>query len=410
MMYSSLSCFENFLGKRDMKFLDKNTLKKHAISCENLSKDFYLIDDNLNWRVVFRDTKNTLTSFSALSNVTLVVPKGQFIGILGRNGAGKSTLLRVLGGVYPQTQGVVCVNGDIASLFEMGGFGNNRLTGYAYADRYLEIYGLKKKERQRLIENIQEFSELSESFSKPMYTYSSGMSARLFFATATELQHEIYLVDELLSVGDEQFQAKCWKRLRERFSHGASGILVTHDWAAVLKLCSYAYLLDKGRIISGDTAEKMVQTYLNLPVPTKEYVEIITKPGGYVFDSGRDATIQFELNLKKDVSLAVSYSIELFRVGQGWELILLHENFIPISCQLGKNTVNLKIKQLPLVAGTYYLNIFVKSLDESIDSLQLDSRSWTYGNGVMLQVIGEETQAIAVLPWKKRRVIKHATT
>ena len=122
-----------------MKFTNKAVLKNNAISCKNLSKDFYLIDEYLNWRIVFRDTKNTLTSFSALRDVTLEVPKGQFVGILGRNGAGKSTLLRVLGGVYPPTQGVVCVYGDIASLFGFAVMGYNlRRSGLFFC--YLFIF------------------------------------------------------------------------------------------------------------------------------------------------------------------------------------------------------------------------------------------------------------------------------
>jgi lipopolysaccharide transport system ATP-binding protein len=374
---------------------------KPAIACSGLSKDFYLIDENLNWRLVFRDSKRALTPFSALHDVSLLVPKGKFVGILGRNGAGKSTLLRVLGGVYPPTTGVVRVNGDVSSLFEMGGFGNNRLTGHAYADRYLEIYGLGRKARQPYIHNIQMFSELGESFNKPMYTYSSGMAARLFFATATELQHEIYLVDELLSVGDEHFQAKCWKRLRERFSCGASGILVTHDWSAVLKLCTHAYVLEKGRVVSSGRAENMVQAYLNLPKPTQEYVEIITPPDGYTCKSGDNCTIRFDLFLKKEVDLAISYSVELFRAGHGWELVLLNEDFIPVDCRLGINPMTLKINQLPLVSGTYYLNVFLKPLDSMVENLQLDCRSWTHGNGITLTILGQSTAATVVLPWKK---------
>jgi lipopolysaccharide transport system ATP-binding protein len=383
--------------------------QENAIFCKSLSKDFYLLDESLNWRIVFRDNKKEFASFTALNDVSLEVPKGQFVGILGRNGAGKSTLLRVLGAVYPATKGIIQVNGEISSLFEMGGMGNIRLTGYAYADRYLEICQIDKKERRRLIKNIQAFSELGKSFNKPLYTYSSGMAARLFFATATELQHEIYLVDELLSVGDEQFQAKCWKRLRERFSEGASGILVTHDWSAILKLCTRAYLLEKGHIVASDSAEKMVQKYLSLPIPTQEYVEIITKEVGYVCDSEADAEIPFVLFLKKEVSLSVSYSVELFRAGYGWELILLNEKFIPIDCSLGENHLAIKIKQLPLTAGTYYLNIFLKPLD-GIDNLRLDVRSWTYGNGIVLKVRGQSTQAMVALPWKKKvEVVTHAT-
>ncbi|MCP0914355.1 MULTISPECIES: ABC transporter ATP-binding protein [Legionella] len=377
-----------------------DTAQDYALYCKKLSKDFYIIDDNLNWRIVFCDPHKNLQAFHALADIDLLVPKGKFVGILGRNGAGKSTLLRILGGVYPPTTGIVKANGAISGLFEMGGMGNNRLTGRAYADRYLEIFGIGKSERQKLITNIQEFSELGEDFNKPVYTYSSGMSARLFFATATELQHEIYLVDELLSVGDEHFQAKCWKRLRERFSNGASGILVTHDWAAVLKLCEQSYILAKGQIVAHGSSENMVQQYLQLPVPTREYAEIIPQDS-YLFASGRDCEIAFDILVKKPVSLAVSYSVDLFRAGYGWELILLNEDFVKIHPKPGMNSCRIKIKKLPLIAGDYYLNLFLKSLDATVDNLKIDTRSWTYGNGIKLQVTGakDDAHAMTRLPW-----------
>lgn len=370
-----------------------------AIICEQLSKEFYIVDDNLNWRVVFRDVKNQLDSFKALSEVDFIVPKGTFVGILGRNGAGKSTLLRVLGKVYSPTSGLVQTFGEISGLFEMGGIGNRRLTGSAYADRYLDVLGVSRPQRKILIEGIKAFSELGTDFNRPMYTYSSGMLARLFFATATELQLPIYLVDELLSVGDEHFQVKCWKRLRERFANGASGILVTHDWAAILKLCEVTYILDGGRIVEGGVSEKMVQRYLSLPKPTREYAEIIPQSTGYTLVSGQDCEIVFDVLLKKEVNLSVNYTVDLFRPGCGWDLILLNEIFVPVVCDLGRNPIKIVIKKLPLPAGRYYLNLFLRSLDVEVDSQKLDFRSWTYGDGIPLNVQGEDRVSATVLPW-----------
>ncbi|MDX1837991.1 ABC transporter ATP-binding protein [Legionella taurinensis] len=384
-----------------------NTGQGYAISCENLSKKFYIIDEHLNWRIVFRDKNTPFNSFQALSNVDLQVPKGKFVGILGRNGAGKSTLLRILGGVYAPSSGIIHIKGEASCLFEMGGLGNNRLTGYAYADRFLDIYGTNKSERRKLISNIQDFSELGEDFYRPIYTYSSGMAARLYFATATEVQHQIYLVDELLSVGDEHFQAKCWKRLRERFSNGASGILVTHDWSAVIKLCEYAYILDKGKITAGGRSDTIVQKYLNLPLPTKEFAEIIPAHPIYTAQSGKDCQLSFQVLLKKSVPFSVNYSIERFRGGYGWDIILLNDEYVKIPCREGINSLVIRIKTLPLVAGDYYFNLFLKSLDPTVDSLQLDSRSWTYGNGIPLNVTGETSQASVHLPWGKQIRIKH---
>lgn len=386
-----------------------NTGQGYAISCETLSKEFYIIDENLNWRIVFRDKNTPFSSFQALSDVSLKVPKGKFVGILGRNGAGKSTLLRLLGGVYAPTSGVIHIKGEASCLFEMGGLGNNRLTGYAYADRFLDIYGINKSKRQQLVRNIQDFSELGKDFHKPIYSYSSGMAARLYFATATELQHQIYLVDELLSVGDEHFQAKCWKRLRERFSNGASGILVTHDWSAVIKLCEYAYILDQGRIVTGGRADVIVQKYLDLPLPSREFAEIIPSSTPYIAQSGKDCHLAFDILLKQPVPLAVNYSIERFRGGHGWEIILLNDEYVAMPCRKGINPVSIHIPNLPLAAGDYYFNLFLKSLNPAVDNLKLDSRSWTYGNGIPLQVQGENANASVHLPWHKQvRIRQHA--
>lgn len=376
-----------------------------SLECSNLSKDFYVFDDTLNWRIVFRDTREH-SVFSALKNVNLVIPKGKFVGVLGRNGAGKSTLLRVLGGIYPPTTGVVNVNGQVNGLFEMGGMGSNRLSGYAYAARFLSFFNISKSKRKDLINQIHEFSELGNDFFKPIYTYSSGMSARLYFSTATQLQHDIYLVDELLSVGDEHFQAKCWKRLRERFSAGASGVLVTHDWAAVLKLCEHSYILDKGEFVASGPSEKIVQQYLNLPLPTKDYVEIITKPYQYEFTNGQDCLIQFDILQKQDVRFAVSYSVDLFRPGYGWELILLNEDFVAVDSKIGINHYQIKIKQLPLAAGNYYLNLFVKLLDNDVDQNKMDVRSWTHGNGIKFKVVGSPSDAATLLPWNKKSLVE----
>lgn len=373
--------------------------RKHAILCKNLYKEFYILDDNLNWKIVFRNPKNKFESYEALSDINIAVPKGKFIGILGRNGAGKSTLLRVLGGVYAPTHGIIKTFGEVSGLFEFGGMGNISLTGRAYADRYLELQGIRHQDRIHYLENICDFSELEAYFDQPIYSYSSGMRARLYFATATELQHEIYLVDELLSVGDEHFQAKCWKRLRERFTHGASGLLVTHDWSAVLKLCESAYILDKGHFVNYGSPPDMIRSYLNLPLPTKEFAEIRINLDDCRLVSGSDSVIDVDIYLKKQVRLAISYSVEVFRVGYGWEVVLLPEEFVPIDCQLGSNVVQIAIKKLPLLAGEYYLNIFLRSLDEAVDSLQLDSRSWTYGNGIVMHVHGQNKKSYTNLPW-----------
>jgi lipopolysaccharide transport system ATP-binding protein len=182
-----------------------------AITCQGVSKSFVLVDGGNAWRIALV-LGGKPTRFQALRKVSFDVPKGQFVGVLGRNGAGKSTLLRVIGGVYAADEGRVSISGTMSGLYELGIIGNPQLTGRQYADRVLNVHRFATRERVAMSSDIHDFSELGDRFDDPVQTYSSGMSARLFFATATAGNYEVYLLDEILSVGDQHFQAKCWRR------------------------------------------------------------------------------------------------------------------------------------------------------------------------------------------------------
>ncbi|HCU89409.1 MAG TPA: sugar ABC transporter ATP-binding protein, partial [Gammaproteobacteria bacterium] len=216
------------------------------IGCSRLNKSFELVDAGSTWRFLLPRSWNK--RFSALVDVTIEVPKGQIVGILGRNGAGKSTLLRTIGGIYAPDSGQLAIKGSLAGLYELGASYNQELTGRQYARRLFSLFGIKAERMPVLIDDAQEFSELGVRFDDYIFTYSAGMAARLFFAVATADSYDVYLIDEVLAVGDQHFQAKCWRRLRDRLSGGASGLLVTHDWSAVLRLCRRAYILERGRI------------------------------------------------------------------------------------------------------------------------------------------------------------------
>lgn len=384
--------------------------KEMVISCKNIYKEFIILNQGSFWRIILgKKLKNTET-FMALKNISLEVPKGKFVGILGRNGAGKSTLLRTLGGVYSPDRGSICVNGEMSSLFELGGFGNSQITGDNYAKRFLQIKGVSKKDIPRLIEDIHEFSELGDSFYNKIKTYSSGMGARLYFSVATALFHDIYLVDEILSVGDEHFQSKCWQRLRERFSKGASGILVTHDWSATLKLCENSHILEGGEIIDSGRTDGIVQRYLALPKPTGKVAKFeFNSKQALMATAGEDVAFHFNIHLHEDTPISFNYSVEMLRVGMGWEILLMNKKNIFITKQKGRYILNLKIPKLPIAPGKYFLNLFLNSHDGSHPSLDFDSCSWTYGNGIELQVLGSKTESVAQLDWRvKNEVLSYA--
>jgi len=376
-----------------------------ALSCTGVSKVFPIFDNGSAWRVVFGSpTKGK--NVEALKDVSLTVPKGTIVGILGRNGAGKSTLLRVLAGVYNASSGHVWRRGAVSGLFEIGGMGSRFMTGREYARRALLIQGVRTSCLPALIDDVHEFSELRGEFDASIYTYSTGMAARLYFASATAVQHDIYLIDEVLAVGDEHFRSKCWRRIRDRLSRGASGVLVTHDWSAILKLCEVCHILDRGRIVESGPSERVVRSYLSVAKPEARVARFSPEnPTEYRSRSLQDVEFRFCIDVMEGVSLAFGYSIESFRIGFGWEVLLL-EHFLPVAASIGRNEIRLRIARLPLSGGSYYLNLFLTSqkVKGSLGPVQVyDVRGWTHGNPIALTVEGPVRGSSTVLPvvWKR---------
>lgn len=369
-----------------------------TLECKEVSKSFLLQDKTNLWKVLFGLKQGE--QFSALKGVTIKVPKGQFVGILGRNGAGKSTLLRTIGGVYAPSSGVVVVNGDMSALYELGVTGNEHLTGRGFANRWFDVYSSRFEKRQALIEDVHDFSELAEAFDRPIRTYSSGMKARLFFALATARKSKIYIIDEVLSVGDEYFQNKCWRRIRQRLSGGASGIIATHDWSAILRLCQRCYILDKGRITGDGPSGTVVKQYLGLT--TDDFGEGAAfderLPAAFPGKSLEDFEVEIGVNATEAGQLVFGASVEVFEAGFGWEHVLHAENR-PIGMGPGQLRVRLSIPRLPLKRGEYSLALFLSKRDPATGALvPMDVRSWTYNKGLTLQVDGQETQGAIRLP------------
>ncbi|WP_336236144.1 ABC transporter ATP-binding protein [Achromobacter dolens] len=370
-----------------------------ALRCRGVSKKFSIDDKEASFFRLLIGAPASGREFTALSEVSLDVPTGRIVGILGRNGAGKSTLLRILGGVYQPTSGQISVDGSICGLFEMGGMGNRQLTGREYARRYFAIMGVPRERVQGLLDDIQDFSELGNNFDRRILSYSTGMAARLYFATATALQHDVYLIDELLSVGDEHFQAKCWLRMRNLLLNGASGILVTHDWVSTLRLCEQSHILKDGRIMMSGPSDQAVVKYLDLPTPPADAARFLDNESfEYQAISGQDTTLRFRIKLEKDVPVSFTYSIEMMRIGVGWEVLLLGER-VHVASLRGEYVVDMEIDTFPLPAGNYSLNVSLLQTEsvEDCDSKILDTRGWTTGNGFKLKVNGAESSGAVVL-------------
>ena len=213
---------------------------------------------------LFRDAikgRARIIDYVALKDVSFTVEKGEVIAILGRNGAGKSTLLKVLAGVLPPTQGSSKVNGNIAPMIELGAGFHPEMTGTENVLFYSALMGRNLKSVKERTPAIGEWAGVSDHMGFPLRTFSSGMSARLAFSTATDEQADVLLIDEVLSVGDAEFQTKSKARMEELIRSGAAVVLVSHDMRAVRTLADRAVWLEDGHVKMMGKASDVVDAY-----------------------------------------------------------------------------------------------------------------------------------------------------
>jgi ABC-type polysaccharide/polyol phosphate transport system ATPase subunit len=199
--------------------------------------------------------------FEALRSVSFAVRSGESLGLVGRNGAGKSTLLRVISRVIPPTEGRVVVAGRIAPILELGLGFHGELTGRENVLLQGALLGFTRAAMRRRVEEIAAFAELEDFLDAPVRTYSTGMSARLAFAVATDVDPDILLIDEVLAVGDERFQLKCEARMKSFRDAGKTIVLVSHSPGQVRDTCDRAIWLHRGRIVRDGDATAVTTEY-----------------------------------------------------------------------------------------------------------------------------------------------------
>lgn len=200
----------------------------------------------------------------ALKNVTFDVREGEAVGIIGRNGAGKSTLLKILSRITDPTEGRAEVYGRVGSLLEVGTGFHPELTGRENIFLNGAIIGMQRSEITRKFDDIVAFSEVEQYIDTPVKFYSSGMYVRLAFAVAAHLEPEILIVDEVLAVGDAQFQKKCLGKMGEVANQGRTVLFVTHNMSVAAQLCSRGILLNKGKVISDGPMEQVIDAYMRI--------------------------------------------------------------------------------------------------------------------------------------------------
>lgn len=241
--------------------------KDTVIKITNLVKEYKMFaskKDRLLEAIIPKYQKHS--TFRAMDNFNIEIKKGELVGILGKNGAGKSTLLKMITGVVEPTSGEIIVNGKISSLLELGTAFNPELTGYENIYQHGQIMGLSEAEIKEKEKEIIEFADIGEHLSQPVKTYSSGMFARLAFACAINVEPDILIVDEVLSVGDMAFQLKCFKKFEQFKDAGKTILFVTHNIGDVLKQCNRSIIISNGKKIYDGTVKEGVEKYKKMIV------------------------------------------------------------------------------------------------------------------------------------------------
>lgn len=233
-------------------------MNNEAVIVDRVTKDFTLHhngQDTLKKRFIGLFNKRYRPRphrFRALDNVSLRVGRGEAVGLMGHNGSGKSTLLSLIAGIYPPTVGRIATHGRLIPMIALGVGFHGELTGAENVYLNASLFGFRNNEIRRRFDQILEFSELGEFIHEPVKNYSSGMQARLGFSIAVHMDPEILLADEILSVGDADFQNKCVDRIGELRKRGLTLILVSHSQQQVNSFCDRYIRLEHGRVVEAD--------------------------------------------------------------------------------------------------------------------------------------------------------------
>ena len=242
--------------------MDKKDPREVAIEVRNLNKVYKLYDKPSDrFKEALRLTKKEYKEHYALRDVDMSIYQGETVGIIGTNGSGKSTILKIITGVLNPTSGHVQVNGRISALLELGAGFDMEYNGIENVYLNGTMIGFSEEEIEAKLPEILEFADIGDYVYQPVKTYSSGMFVRLAFAVAINIDPEILIVDEALSVGDVFFQAKCYRKFEEFKEKGKTILFVSHDLSSISKYCDRVYLLNQGELLGEGTPKKMIDAY-----------------------------------------------------------------------------------------------------------------------------------------------------
>lgn len=261
-----------------------------------------------------RRSSNENEEFWALKDINFSVGQGERIGIIGRNGAGKSTLLKIISRITPPTKGRIDIYGRVASLLEVGTGFHPELTGRENIYFNGSILGLRKKEINRRLDEIIAFSGIEKFIETPLKHYSSGMQLRLAFSVAAHLEPEILLIDEVLAVGDMEFQQKCIGKMEDvSRSEGRTIIFVSHNMSYISSLCNKAILLDKGSVVSDGPVTEVINTYMASIRKLRLEPSIVNRDAPVrllsVKSTGDNGEVKESFRVDEEVNLQMRYEV-----------------------------------------------------------------------------------------------------
>jgi lipopolysaccharide transport system ATP-binding protein len=323
-----------------------------------------------------QDRQNSL--FWALRDVSFEVERGEIVGLIGRNGAGKSTLLKILSRIVEPTEGIARLRGRVASLLEVGTGFHVELTGRENIYLNGAMLGMRKAEIDRKLDEIVAFSEIERFLDTPVKRYSSGMYVRLAFAVAAHLEPEILIVDEVLAVGDYEFQKKCMGKMHDVANgHGRTILFVSHNLSALSQLCQHGILLENGTLKAIGTIDNVVRTYLKSGLQQSPgrvcFATDLTKPCQFVsaeirhsdgstdrdFSCDDPVTIRFTLEVRESTpGMCLAFSL---RNLQGIDVLFSDMRDMNASAiykmEVGLHPFEIKIPARLLAAATYLLTL-----------------------------------------------------
>lgn len=316
-----------------------------AIKVQHLSKRYRIYDrprDKLR-EMIGLGAGKLHRDFWALDDISFELESGHTLGIIGQNGSGKSTMLQILAGIMSQTRGDCFISGKVSALLELGSGFNPEFTGRENVFMNGAILGLETRQMEKRLDAIAAFAEIGGFMDQPVKTYSSGMFMRLAFAVAVNVDPDILLVDEALSVGDLIFQHRCMHRMNHLRDVGKTIVLVTHDLGAVTKFCDLALLLDKGRLIEQGKPDIVVQKYRAL------IFERERRYGSYD-GSGESSESTALIKSKSEMPVARSIPNVDHRFGNGEAVLLgvelLDERGVAITEAAGGQKVTIRVSAL----------------------------------------------------------------